>query len=63
MGVINRATSSEINTADATVKPNCLKYCPGMPPMKDTGTKIATIVSEIAMTARPISSAASSAAR
>ena len=35
-GVINRATSSEKNTAAATVKPNCLKYWPGIPPMKRT---------------------------
>ena len=47
----------------ATVRPNCRKYCPAMPPMKLTGANTATIVMEIAMTARPISSAASSEAR
>ena len=57
------ATSSEKNTATATVSPNCLKYWPAMPPMNETGAKAAMIVAEIAMTARPISSAASSDAR
>ena len=58
-----RATSSENSTAIATVRPNWRKYWPAMPLMKLTGEKIATMVSEMAMTARPISSAASSAAR
>ena len=40
-------------------RPNCLKYCPAMPPMKLTGAKIAMMVRVMAMTARPISSAAS----
>ncbi len=62
-GVMNRATSSENSTAMATVRPNWRKYWPAMPPMKLTGAKIAAIDSEIAMTARPISSAASSEAR
>ena len=62
-GVMKRATISEKITAIATVRPNWLKYWPAMPPMKLTGAKIATIDSEIAMTARPISSAASSEAR
>ena len=39
---MRRATSSENNTASATVKPNCLKYWPAMPPMKLAGAKIAT---------------------
>ncbi len=43
--------------------PNCLKNCPAMPDMKLAGAKIAMMVSEIAMTANPISSAASRAAR
>ncbi len=50
-------------TAIATVRPNWRKYWPAMPPMKLTGEKIAAIDSEMAMTARPISSAASSDAR
>ena len=62
-GVTKRATRSEKITAIATVRPNWRKYCPAMPPMKLTGEKIAAIESEMAMTARPISSAASSEAR
>ena len=61
--MIIRATMSEKNTAIATVRPNWRKYWPGMPPMNDTGAKTATMVMEIAITARPISSAASSEAR
>ena len=38
---MSRATSSEKNTANATTKPNCLKYWPAMPPMKLTGTNTA----------------------
>ncbi len=52
-----------MTTEIATVKPNCLKYCPAMPPMKLTGANTATIVIEMAITAMPISSAASSEAR
>ena len=59
----NRATMSENMTAIATVRPNWRKYCPAMPPMKLTGEKIAAIESEMAITASPISSAASSEAR
>ena len=59
---MSRATSSEKKTAAATVRPNCLKYWPVMPGMKLTGTNTAMIVAEVATTARPISSAASSAA-
>ena len=58
-----RATSNEMNTAAATVRPNCLKYCPLMPPMKLTGRNTAMMVNEVATTASPISSAASMAAR
>src|SRR6185437_7672707 len=61
-GVSSRATSSEKNTAAATVRPNCLKYWPMIPPMKLTGMNTAMMVAEVAMTARPIWSAASSAA-
>ncbi len=39
--------------------PNCLKNWPATEPIKETGTKTAMIVSEIAITAGPISSAAS----
>ena len=39
--MISRATSSEKNTANATTRPNCLKYCPAMPPMKLTGENTA----------------------
>ena len=60
---MSRATSSEKITAKATTRPNCLKYWPAMPPMKLTGTNTATMVKVMAITARPISSAASSAAR
>jgi len=62
-GVMRRATMSEKNTATATVRPNWMKYWPGMPGMKETGTKTAMMVKVVAMTARPISSAASMAAR
>ena len=60
---MRRATSSEKATATATVMPNWRKYWPGMPGMKDTGTNTAMMVEVVAMTARPISSAASMAAR
>ncbi len=40
-----------------------LEILPAIPPMKETGAKIAMIVAVMAMTARPISSAASSEAR
>ena len=59
---MRRATSSEKNTAAATVRPNWMKYCPTMPDMKLTGRNTAMIVAEVATTASPISSAASSAA-
>ena len=41
---MRRATSSEKNTGTATVRPNCLKYCPAMPPMKLTGANTAMMV-------------------
>ena len=62
MGVIIRAQSNENSTWTETVMPNCLKNCPGIDDMKLTGTNTATMVRLMAMTARPISSAASSAA-
>ena len=62
-GVISRATSSENSTCTDTVIPNCLKNCPETEDRKLTGRNTATIVRLIAITARPISSAASSAAR
>ncbi len=60
---MSRATSSEKSTEMATVRPNWAKYCPGIPGMNETGTKTATMVSDVAITAMPISSAASMAAR
>ena len=62
IGVTRRAASSENSTCTDTVMPNCLKNCPAMPGMKLAGVKIATMVRLMAMTARPISSAASIAA-
>ena len=59
---MSRATMSEMKTAAATVRPNCRKYWPVMPPMKLTGRNTAMMVAEVATTASPISSAASSAA-
>ena len=61
-GVMSRATSREMNTAAATVNPNCLKNWPDTPPMKLTGRNTAMMVKEVATTANPISSAASNAA-
>ncbi|MNY69209.1 hypothetical protein D3C86_2071100 [compost metagenome] len=61
--MMRRATASEKNTEKATVRPNWMKYWPGMPGMNETGTKTAMMVKLVAMTAKPISSAASSAAR
>ena len=63
MGVTRRAAKSENSTCTETVMPNCLKNWPAMPDMKLAGAKIAMMVRLMAMTARPISSAASSAAR
>jgi hypothetical protein len=61
-GVSSRATISEKVTAAATVSPNCRKNCPGMPGMKATGTKTARMAPVVAITAKPISAEASSAA-
>jgi hypothetical protein len=62
MGVTRRAANSENSTWTETVMPNCLKNWPAIPGMKLAGAKIATMVRLMAMTARPISSAASIAA-
>ena len=62
MGVSARATTSEANTASAAVQPNCLKNLPGMPDMKAVGRNTAISVKVVAITAMPISSAASMAA-
>jgi len=57
-----RATTSEKNTAIAAVQPNWTKNLPAMPGMKAVGRNTAIRVKVVAITARPISSAASSAA-
>jgi hypothetical protein len=57
-----RATTSEKNTAIAAVQPNCTKNLPTTPVMNAVGRNTAINVSVVAMTARPISSAASIAA-
>ena len=57
-----RATTSEANTASDAVQPNCLKNLPTTPLMKAVGKNTAISVKVVAMTARPISSAASIAA-
>jgi hypothetical protein len=57
-----RATTSEKNTAIAAVQPNCTKNLPTVPPMNAVGRKTAISANVVAMTARPISSAASIAA-
>ena len=62
MGVSRRATTSEKNTAMDAVQPNCTKNLPTTPLMKAVGRNTAISVNVVAMTARPISSAASRAA-
>ena len=62
MGVRTRATTSEANTARAAVQPNCLKNFPAIPLMKAVGRNTAISVKVVAITANPISSAASIAA-
>ena len=54
-----RATSSENATAIAAVQPNCTKKRPTMPLMNAVGRNTAISVKVVAITARPISSAAS----
>ena len=48
--------------ASTAVQPNCLKNSPGTPPMKAVGKNTATSAKVVAITAMPISSAASIAA-
>ena len=62
MGVSIRATMSDVNTANAAVQPNCLKNLPTIPLMKAVGKNTAISVKVMAITATPISSAASIAA-
>ena len=62
IGVSKRATSNEAKIAKTAVQPNCLKNFPGIPAMKAVGKNTATNAKVVAMTAKPISSAASSAA-
>ena len=62
MGVSIRATTKDANTASEAVQPNCLKNLPTMPLMKAVGKNTAISVKVVAITARPISSAASIAA-
>ena len=57
-----RATTSEKKTAIAAVQPNWTKNLPGTPLMNAVGRNTAISVKVVAMTARPISSAASIAA-
>ena len=53
-----KATSSEIDTANAIVSANDLKNWPTMPVMKPTGRNTARIVKVVAITASPISDGA-----
>jgi len=62
MGVSVNATRSETRMAQAAVMPKLKKRRPMRPCMKATGTKITTRDSVVAMTARPISRVASTAA-
>lgn len=62
IGVRVKLTTSETMMANAIVRPKLFMKRPTMPPMKPTGTKIATSDSVVASTARPISAVASSAA-
>ena len=58
-----KATKRLMRTATEMVMPNCRKNWPVMPFMKATGTKTATSVKVVAMTARAISRVPSLAAR
>ena len=62
MGVSRRATTSDARMASTAVHPNCLKNRPEMPLMKAVGRNTATRAKVVAITAMPISSAASIAA-
>ena len=62
IGVSVKLTSSDTMIANAIVNPKLFMNRPTMPPMKPTGTKIATSESVVASTARPISRVPSMAA-
>ncbi len=62
IGVSVKLTSSDTRIANDIVNPKLVMNRPTMPPMKPTGTKIATSDSVVASTARPISRVASTAA-
>ena len=62
IGVSVKLTSSDTMMANAMVRPKLFMKRPTMPPMKPTGTKIATSDSVVASTASPISCVASTAA-
>ena len=61
MGVSMRATTNEKKTEMAAVQPNSTKNLPTIPVIKAVGKKTAIRVNVVAMTASPISSAASQA--
>ena len=62
IGVSVKLTSIDTMIANDIVKPKLFMKRPTMPPMKPTGTKMATSDSVVARTARPISRVASMAA-
>ena len=62
IGVSVKLTSIDTRMANAIVMPKLFMNRPTMPPMKATGTKMATSDSVVASTARPISRVASMAA-
>ncbi len=62
IGVRVKLTSSDTMMANAIVRPKLFMNRPTMPPMKPTGTKMATSDSVVASTARPISRVAAMAA-
>ena len=62
IGVNVKLTSSDTRMANAIVSPKLFMNRPTMPPMKPTGTKMATSERVVASTARPISCVASTAA-
>ena len=62
IGVSVKLTSRDTMIANAMVRPKLFMKRPTIPPMKPTGTKMATSDSVVASTARPISCVASTAA-
>jgi len=62
IGVNIRATTNDANTASDAVQPNCLKNLPATPAINAVGRNTAINAKVVAITARPISSAASIAA-